>query len=244
MTARQVVDPAMRIDVWSDVICPWCYLGDSRLLAAIDRLEWGDEIRLRWRAFQLDPGATAEPQELRPAIERKYGPGSFDAMTQRLTALGAAEGLDYRFDLAQRVGTVDAHRLLVWAAELDDPLRDRVAGPQTRLATRLFRSYFTEGGNVADHDTLLGLVDDAGLDPLEAKKVLVEDLYRQEVAEEIEGALERNVTGVPAFVIEDAWMIPGAQEVDTLVTMLERARTKLAPAVVDAEVCDIDDPVC
>lgn len=242
--ARDVA-PAVRIDVWSDVICPWCYLGESRLMTAIDQLDWADELEVRWRAYQLDPRATAEPSPLKPAIERKYGPGAYDAMTTRLTALGAAEGLDYRFDLAQRVNTLDAHRLLAWAAELDDPLQDRVGGPQMRLAHRLFRAYFTEGRNVADHDTLLEMVDDAGLDREGAAGVLGSDAWRDEVAADLDGALDRSVTGVPAFVLEDTFMVPGAQEIETMVLMLERARERLVPvAAADGGACDVDDPQC
>ena len=105
----------MRIDIWSDVICPWCYLGKRRFERALASLAWRDEVEVRWHAFQLDPGATAEPGNLRAAIERKYGPGAFEGMVRRLTDLGEAEGIRYRFDLAKRVSTFDAHRLLAWA---------------------------------------------------------------------------------------------------------------------------------
>ena len=105
----------MRIDIWSDIVCPWCYLGRSRLRSALEQLEWADEVEVRWRAYQLDPRAPAEPGDLRASIERKYGPGAFDQMTTRLTALGQAEGIDYRFDRALRVNTTDAHRLMAWA---------------------------------------------------------------------------------------------------------------------------------
>ncbi len=210
----------MRIDVWSDVICPWCYLGVHRLGLAVERLGWGDEVEVHLRAFQLDPSASREPGDLRRALERKYGPGAFDSMTARLTRLGEAEGLDYRFDLALRVNTLDAHRLLAWADE-------QGAAAQAALADRLFRGYFTEGENVADHATLARLAGQAGLDAEEAAEVLGGEAFAAEVRKDIDEARDRDIHGVPNFVIEDRFAIPGAQDVDTMVVLLERARERL-----------------
>ncbi len=231
----------MRIDIWSDVICPWCYLGKRRLELALDELGWGpDDVTIRWRAYQLDPRATAAPGDLRLAIERKYGPGAFDGMTRRLTALGAPIGIDYRFDIAQRVGTVDAHRLLEWAWATGG------AAAQGQLKERLLRAYFTEGANVADRATLVRLAAEVGLDADDAKEVVASGAYADEVVEDLRAAVERDLTGVPAFVIEDRLLIPGAQEVDTFVNVLRRARDRLAlaPVADDAEACAIDDPRC
>lgn len=210
----------MRIDVWSDVICPWCYLGVRRLGLALDRLGWGDDIEVHLRAFQLDPSASREPGDLRQALERKYGPGAFDSMTTRLTRLGEAEGLDYRFDLALRVNTLDAHRLLAWADE-------QGTTAQATLAQRLFLGYFTEGENVADHATLARLAGEAGLDVAAASEVLAGDAYAAEVRKDIDEARDRDIHGVPNFVIEDRFAIPGAQDVDTMVALLQRARERL-----------------
>ncbi|HSL58650.1 MAG TPA: DsbA family oxidoreductase [Acidimicrobiales bacterium] len=230
----------MRIDVWSDVICPWCYLGKRRLERALDGLDWADEVEVRWRAFQLDPRAGREPGDLRVALERKYGPGAFDGMTRRLTALGEPEGIDYRFDRALRVGTLDAHRLLAWAWATGG------AAAQGPLKERLLLAYFTEGANVADPAALAGFAAEAGLDADAAGEVLASGAFADEVAADLRMAVERELTGVPAFVIEDRLLIPGAQEVDTLRTVLERARARFAPAPVpaDGEVCAVDDPTC
>ena len=212
----------MRIEIWSDVVCPWCYLGKRRLERALGRLDWADEVTIRWRAFQLDPTATAEPRDLETAIDRKYGPGAFNSMSGRLTALGEVEGIDYRFDLALRVGTVDAHRLLAWAfAEAGG------GAAQDALAERLFRAYFSEGANIADGATLAALAGEAGLDPAGAADTLAGDAYRDEVVADQEAAIDRNITGVPGFVVDDRLLIPGAQEADTLVTVLNRARERL-----------------
>jgi predicted DsbA family dithiol-disulfide isomerase len=213
----------VRIDIWSDVVCPWCFLGKRRFERAVDRLGWGDDIAVRWRAYQLDPRATSEPRDLRAAIERKYGPGAFDAMNRRLTALGAVEGIGYRFDLAQRVGTFDAHRLLAWAFETGG------SAAQDRLQERLFVAYFEEGRNVADHAALVRLAADGGLHGEEAAAVLASGRYGDEVTTDIEAAHERGIAGVPAFVIEDRLLVSGAQDVETFVALLERARERLAP---------------
>lgn len=210
----------MKIDVWSDVICPWCYLGKRRLEEAIEQLDWKDEIELRWHAYQLDPRATAEPKDLAASIDAKYGPGSFTGMVKRLTALGDPAGIDYRFDKAVRVGTIDAHRLLAWAWEHGGP---DAQGP---LKERLLRAYFTEGENVADPETLVRLCSEVGLDAGGALAVLTSDRYLDEVRADILAAEDHQITGVPAFIIEGRAHIPGAQEVETFVQVLTRCRER------------------
>lgn len=238
---RGVVRP-VHIDIWSDVICPWCYLGKRRFDKALSALAWAEQIDVRWRAYQLDPHAPREPGDLSTAIERKYGPGAFDQMTARLTSLGQAEGIAYRFDLAQRVNTLDAHRLLAWAWETGGP------SGQERLQERIFQAYFEAGENVADPDALARFAGDAGLDAHDAKRVARSQAYASEVADDLRRGLDRQLTGVPAFVIEDRWLIPGAQDVETMTAVLERARQQLVvvPSAqgVDDEACAVDDPGC
>jgi predicted DsbA family dithiol-disulfide isomerase len=183
-----VVGSIVRIDIWSDVICPWCYLGSRRLDAALDRLG-RDDVEIRWHAFQLDPGAPPGSQDLRAALERKYGSGSFDA-----------------------------HRLLAWAATRP--------GGQGPLVERLFLAYFTEGADVSDHTTLCGLVAEVGGDADAAAAVLTGPEFGDEVRADVAAARERDVTGVPAFVVDDGVMIPGAQDVDTFVRVLERTAAR------------------
>lgn len=221
ISAAAAVAPFVHIDVWSDVLCPWCFLGKRRLERALDDLGWRDEVEVRFRAFLLDPRATAEPADLRRAMERKYGPGAFDGMTQRLTALGEADGIDYRFDLALRVTTLEAHRLLAWAWSLEG---QPTQGP---LAERLFLAYFQEGANVADHAVLTRLAGEAGLDEGAAAEVLAGEAFAEAVAADLVEAHERELTGVPAFLVADRLLIPGAQEVETFVNVLRRARERL-----------------
>lgn len=212
----------MRIDVWSDVVCPWCYLGKARLERAIDGLEWRDEIEVHWRAFQLDPTATSEPKDLRQAIERKYGPGAFDSMTRRLGLLGAELGLDYRFDLAQRVTSVPALMLVAW---VEQTLGVDAAG---RLHDRLFRAYFTEGANIADPRNLADWAVDVGADRSLAEEAIASRAGREQVAADLEAAADRQITAVPTFVIADRAVIPGAQDIETMQLMLARVRDKLS----------------
>ncbi len=206
----------MRIDIWSDVVCPWCYLGKRRLDRALEQLGEPSDVEVEFRAFQLDPTASTEPGDLRRSIEAKYGPGAYDQMATRLTALGQAEGIDYRFDLALRVNTLDAHRLTAWA------LAEGGANAQAALVERLFRAYFEEGANVADHSALATMAGEVGLDTALAVEALATGSHAETVAEDLRQARERGLTGVPAFVVNDEFVIPGAQDVDTLVKLLGR----------------------
>ncbi|MDZ7673905.1 MAG: DsbA family oxidoreductase [Acidimicrobiales bacterium] len=212
----------MRIDVWSDVVCPWCYLGKTRLEQAIAQLDFADEVEVRWRAFQLDPTATPEPKDLRSAIDRKYGPGAFDGMTKRLGDLGAEAGIEYRFDIAQRVTSLPALMLVAWVED--------TYGLDTAhvLHDRLFRAYFTEGANVADTANLVEYAVDAGADRDLAAEAIAADAGRDQVAADLQAAADRQITAVPTFVIEDKAVIPGAQDVETMRLMINRVREKLS----------------
>ncbi|MFP5578972.1 MAG: DsbA family protein [Acidimicrobiia bacterium] len=210
----------MRIDVWSDVVCPWCYLGKRRLDVALEGLDFADEVEVRWRAFQLDPTATAEPKDLSAAIERKYGPGAFRGMTGRLAPLGREVGIDYRFDLAQRVTSLPALSLVAWvAANVGHEAADA-------LHERLFRAYFTEGANIADPANLVDWAVEVGADRELAGEAVATGAGRDAVAADLEGAAARQITGVPAFVVEDSYVIPGAQDVETIRTLLTRMHAK------------------
>ncbi|MHB1138459.1 MAG: DsbA family oxidoreductase [Microthrixaceae bacterium] len=214
----------MRIDIWSDVVCPWCYLGAHRLRAALDRVGH-DGIEVHWRAFQLDPSAPARPRELRSVLEAKYGQGSFEAMTERLVDLGRADGIEYRFDRALSINTADAHRIAAFAGD-PDGADGGGAALQDRVVERLFRGYFTDGEDLSDHAVLVAAANNVGLDPDAAADVLAGDRYATQVRQDQELAQERGITGVPAFVIDDQWLIPGAQDVDRLVALIERVRSR------------------
>lgn len=220
----------MRIEVFSDVVCPWCFLAARRLRRALDDLAatpaeegggaWAREVEVRWRAFQLDPGARRGDTSLRDVLERKYGPGAFDAMTARFATLGPPEGIDYRFDLARRVPTLDAHRLLAWA------WAEAGAVAQGRLADELFRAYFERGADIADHATLSGLCASAGLDPAAAAEVLATPAFAEEVDGDLVEAVALDIHAVPTMVVAGGLAIPGAQETATLRSMLARLHAR------------------
>jgi len=213
----------VRIDIWSDIVCPWCYLGSRRLASAVERFSEthpDEPVTVRWRAYELDPGAPPDPRPMRPVIDAKYGPGAFDSMTTRLRALGSAEGIDYRLEETLRVNTFDAHRLMAWAGSLDE------VGPadaQDHLSDALFLSYFTEGRNVADHGALVEICGSAGLDVDAATEVLASGAFADEVREDEATARANDITGVPATVVDGRLLVPGAQEVDTFLRVLEKA---------------------
>ena len=209
----------LQIDVFSDVVCPWCWIGKRRLERAREQLDFADKIDLHWRAFQLDPRASVEPRPYSDVLARKYGPDAVPRITNRLGQLGRQEGLDYRWDRVQRVNSFDAHRLLAWAAT-------HSTDAQNMLAERLFRAYFAEGANVADRETLASLAGEAGLEIDDAAAVLEAGVFADEVRDDLEAAVENDVLGVPAFLLAPGFAITGAQEVETFKMMLTRVHDR------------------
>ena len=206
----------MRIDVWSDVACPWCYVGKRNLEQALAELDLADEVEVRWRAYELDPGAPASSSlSMSEVLSRKYGVSVVEAdqMNARMTAAAAKVGLEYHLDTAQLGNSFDAHRL----AKLAD---DRGLGGA--MAERLFAAHFTENQLISDRDTLIALATEVGLDPAEAAAVLDSDAYADEVRGDEEFASEAGFSGVPTYVVDGRLAIPGAQPVDVLVRLLGR----------------------
>lgn len=203
-----------RVEVWSDVVCPWCYIGEHRFAQAIERS--GIEVEVAWRAFQLDPGAPAEPQPVVEAYARKFGgPEAARQAIERVSDAARGDGLPIHLDRAQRANTFDAHRLMVWAGP-----RDR----QTDVGAGLFRAYFVDGRNVADHAVLVDVATEAGLPGAEAAAMLASGEGAAEVQEQLARARELGITAVPSFAFENGFVLPGAQEP----AVFERIFAKLA----------------
>jgi predicted DsbA family dithiol-disulfide isomerase len=212
----------VRVDIWSDVVCPWCYLGTRRFEEAVARLE-GREVEVVHRAFELDRNVPAEGMDLAEYLARKFGGSQRVAMTHdRLDRAAGDVDVDFRWDGKRRINTFDAHRLAAWALD--------ASGPQVQndLHQRLFRAYFTDNRDLADHAVLAALAAEAGLDPDRAAEVLATDAYGNEVRADERQATDLDIHAVPTFVIEGRWVIPGAQEIDTFVELLERAGERLA----------------
>jgi predicted DsbA family dithiol-disulfide isomerase len=211
----------MRVDIWSDVVCPWCYVGTRRFEEAVARLD-GTGVEVVHRAFELDPDVPPEGRDLAEYLGRKFGGAQRVAQTHDRLARAAADvDVDFRWEGKRRVNTFDAHRLAAWALD--------VAGPaaQNDLHQRLFRAYFTDNADLADHGVLAALAAEAGLDPEGAAEALATGAYAEAVRSDEVSAGEMDIHAVPTFVIEGRWAIPGAQDIDTFVELLERAAARL-----------------
>lgn len=224
--------PVLNVEVWSDVACPWCWVGKRHLELAAKDL--GYNLRVAFRAFELDPSAprTASPDDYVARLARKYGAPREHAqqMIDQMTARGDAIGLDFRFDRARAANTFDAHRLLHMAAST--PF-------QGALKERLFVAYMNEGKLLTDHDTLVELAAEVGLDPDKAQAVLSSDAHAEDVRMEQAVAHKLGVTGVPFFVAAGRYAAAGAQPVPVLRKFLERAWTESPdlPPPEDGAVC-------
>jgi predicted DsbA family dithiol-disulfide isomerase len=216
----------MQVEIWSDVVCPWCYLGKRHFERALADFPHRDAVEVTYRSFELDPSAPAGQST--PTVEMlasKYGmtlDQARDAQRQ-MEQRAAAYGLTFRMAGLRSGNTRDAHRLLHLA---------KAHGKQAELAERLHRAYFTEQGSIFDHSSLAGLAADAGLDRATAQAVLTGDEYRQSVEEDEHTARSLGVTGVPFFVIDRRYGVSGAQPPEIMAQVLDRA---WAEAEADAE---------
>jgi predicted DsbA family dithiol-disulfide isomerase len=210
------------VEVWSDVVCPWCYIGKRRLEAAMTQLDadptFTEEIDVVYRPFQLDP--TAPPGTATPVAEayaRKFGgPERAAAIIDHVTNVAAEAGLTFRLDRAVRANTRDAHRLLWYAKERGAP------GTQADVKERLLATYFVEGRNVGDPDVLADVGASAGLDGDDVRRFLATDEGIAELQESLETAQQAGITAVPTYVIDNRWSIPGAQDPAVFVQVLTR----------------------
>ena len=207
----------MEIQVWSDIACPWCVLGLSRLRAACRQFEHGDDVSVVHRSFELHPRAPARVgRTMEEAVAAKYGIGPAHARAghERLRALGREVGIEFAFDRVQLGSTFNAHRLAQAA---------RGRPEEEALVDGLFAAHFTEGRLLSDHEVLLDVATSAGLDPRRVREVLSSGAYAEAVRADEAAAEEMEVTGVPFFLIDGAWPVPGAQDVETMLVLLRRA---------------------
>ena len=214
----------MQIEIWSDVVCPWCYLGKRHFEQALDRFPHRDEVEVTYRSFELDPSAPSGVTM--PTVERlasKYGMGLEQAYAaqRQMEQRAAQAGLTFRMEDLRSGNTRDAHRLLQLA---------RARGRQAELAERLHRAYFTDQASIFDHPSLASYAADVGLDRDEALAVLAGDQYAEAVEAEEQVAYSLGVTGVPFFVIDRRYGISGAQPAETIVQVLERVWAETAAA--------------
>lgn len=214
---------ALQVEIWSDVVCPWCYIGKRRFESAVEELAGEVELEVVYRPYQLDP--TASPGTSQPVLEayaKKFGgDDQARAIIDRVTNEAAGEGVRFRMDRALRANTLLAHRLL-WLAELPGSPVD-----QSALKERLLQAYFTDGLDIGDPEVLADCAAEVGLPRQDALDFLASDGGRAEVAAYLEQAADSGVSAVPTFVINGQWAIPGAQDADTFVNVIRRLHEKL-----------------
>lgn len=215
----------MKVEIWSDVVCPWCYIGKRRFENALAGFEHRDQVEVIWRSFQLDPNAPANTHEpLNELLAGKYGVSlaQATAMNERVTGIAAEEGLEYHLDRAKHSNTFDAHRLIHLAAK---------HGKQAEMKERLMRAYFTEGEPIGDTDTLVRLASDIDLDAAEARAVLTGGDFAGEVKADLQRARAFGIRGVPFFAIDEKYGISGAQPTEVFDEALEQMWIESHPLV-------------
>lgn len=212
----------MKLEIWSDVVCPWCYIGKARLAAALRAFEHADKVEVIWRSYELDPAfpkGKAEPKVA--AAAEKYGMSAEQVMVQsRTPRIAEAEGLPYDLERVISVNTFDAHRLLQYAATRD-------LAPEAN--DRLMRAHFAEGRTL-DIATLLELAEDVGLSSEEVRQVLDGDAFTDEVRADVERAAAYGITSVPFIVVDEKYGIAGAHDPETLLAALHQAHAAASTA--------------
>ena len=215
----------MLVEIYSDVVCPWCYIGKRRFEAALARFEHRDDVQVEWKSFELDPGAVADTTgTYAQRLAAKYGTGLEQAqgMLDQMTATAATEGLELRFDHAVHANTFDAHQVIHLAAE---------RGVQDAVKERLLTAYFTEGEAVGDRQVLARLAGEAGLDAGEVRAALEDQRYAAAVRADEAEASSLGISGVPFFVVDRKYGVNGAQPADALLQVLDRAWADRSPLI-------------
>lgn len=213
----------MKVEIWSDVVCPWCYVGKRRFETALAAFEHRGDVEVHWRSYELDPDAPAvrEGDPVQRLADR-YGMTRAQALAAnaRLTDMAAAEGLEFHLDTARGGNTFDAHRLLHLAAD---------NGIQDTVKERFMLAYFTQSEPVGDHETLTRLAIDAGLDETDVKAVLTSDKYAADVVADEQQAAAYGISGVPFFVVGGRYGVSGAQSPDVLLQTMRTAYAEAHP---------------
>lgn len=228
----------MKIEIWSDVVCPWCYIGKRRFEAALAEFPHKDRIEVEWKSFQLDPTTVTDPTiSTKQHLAEKYGVSEERAqeMTDNVTQVAATVGLNYNLDGALTVNTINAHRFIHFAA---------TQGKQDEAKERLLKAHFVENKNVDDFPTLIELGKEIGLDEKSVAEILESGAYNKEVKADILEAQSLGIKGVPFFVLDRKYGISGAQESSTILENIEKAFTEWVENNPDNGLQIIDGKVC
>jgi predicted DsbA family dithiol-disulfide isomerase len=209
----------MKVEIYSDVVCPWCYIGERRFARAVTEFPDRGEVEVVFRPYQLDPGAPETAAPLTDYLEKRYGAAA-SGMRGRVSDVAAGEGIEVNWDRALSVNTRTAHRLLRLAE------REYGAEVQRALLEALFAAHFTHGGDVADHAQLTGLAASVGMDPGRIAEYLASDEGARELEAELDGARARGVTAVPTFVFDGRYVVEGAQPTAVFLDVLRQVRER------------------
>ena len=227
----------MDVEIWSDIACPWCYVGKRRFEAALAQFEHAEDVRVTWRSFELDPSAPAERHGDRAErLAEKYGMTVEQAreIERHLVETAAGEGLDFRFDIARSGSTFDAHRVVHLAEQ---------HGLQDAMKERLLRAYFTEGKLVSDRDTLAALAVEVGLPENEVREALAGERCAEQVRDDERTATQLGISAVPTFVVDRALGASGAHPPEALLELLRGGWANRSPVPVPApevDSCGVD----
>jgi predicted DsbA family dithiol-disulfide isomerase len=214
---------AMHVEIWSDIACPWCYVGKRRFEKALEMYEHRDEVTVQWRSFELDPAAPPESEgSIAEHVARKYGTTveAIRARHEQMTEAAAADGIDFRFDLTRRANSFDGHRLLHLA---------KAHGLQDAMKERLLRALHTEGELISDHEVLRPLGGTVGIPEDEIAGMLASDRYAEDVREDERAARAFDISAVPCFVVDRRRGLAGAHPPEILLKLLRAADLPTAP---------------
>ncbi|MEM8750828.1 MAG: DsbA family oxidoreductase [Pseudomonadota bacterium] len=209
--------PKVHLDIVSDVMCPWCYIGKRRLEAALEQVKDTD-VTVTWRPYQLDPTLPPEGRDRREYLETKFGgPERAKEIYSRIEDAGREENLAFDFkSIAVSPNTLDAHRVIRWSINEGQEVQDK-------LVERLFELFFTEGVNIGQHDVLIKAADEAGMDAAVVAALLATDQDKDAVSQEIATAQQMGVTGVPCFIIDNKYAVMGAQSPEHIAAAIQQA---------------------
>lgn len=217
----------MKVEVYSDVVCPWCYIGERRFARALGAFPGGEQVEVVYRPYQLDPAAPQQPVPTTEYLARRFGADKLAGMQQHVVAAARGEGIEMDFARSLAVNTLTAHRLL--------RLAEHEAGPaaQRALSEKLFAAHFEHGADVSDPELLAGLAESVGLDAARVRAYLGSDEGLAETREEIAHAAQLGIRAVPTFVIDGRYALQGAQPTSTFLAALEQVAAEAAQGGVD-----------
>ncbi|MCB0697760.1 MAG: DsbA family oxidoreductase [Chitinophagaceae bacterium] len=226
----------MRVDIWSDVMCPFCYIGKRHFEAAMEKFGNKEDIEVVWHSFQLDPDTRPQPgKDVYTYLAERKGITKEQSMQmhERVVKMAAEAGLQYNFDKAVIANSFDAHRALQYAKE---------HGKGDAMEEQLFRGYFTEGKDISDHRVLEDMCAAIGLE--DAKNILDSDRYTDAVESDVDAAAQLRISGVPFFVLNNKYGISGAQPVNTFSQALNQAWSEYAQEHPGLEIMGNDADTC